>query len=77
MINLTETQSDVLGYFVNWNGEVRLIASPGDGYRCEVTSAGVEVIAEDDEIIFEADYHPSIESIKSCCVDVIMAKREK
>lgn len=72
-----EKQIDEVGYFVDWNGEVRSIFSPGDGYRCETDNHCVDVIAEDGEIIYEADYHPSIESIKACGVDVVMAKREK
>ena len=55
------------GFFVDWNGTVRSVESPGDGYSCSVFLRNgllvVDVTDSSEDVIFEADFHATKEAI--------------
>lgn len=64
----------MLGFFVDWNGEVKSVDNPGAGLTCEVEKKdadgldaweSVSVLDSDGGVIFEATHYPTIQAIEA------------
>lgn len=68
----------VTGFFVDWDGITRSLEAPGDGYACQVEARnghlGVMVLGSQGLVCYEADYHPSLDSLRAAGVTVQLAK---
>lgn len=53
------------GYFIDWDGNVRSVADPGGGYRCEVDAAAryVGVATPVGTLVHEATLYRSLEDV--------------
>lgn len=62
------------GYFVDWNGKVREIHNPGERFSYDlminVEAGHVNVIESDGGEIFQADYHPTLDSLRARGINV-------
>ena len=61
------------GFFVDWDGKTRRVASPGAGLFCRVIErghTGVDVIDADGFVIHEATYFATLEAVSSAGVAV-------
>lgn len=65
-----------LGFFVDWNGLTRPVA-PFDGGVAQIGLRGdrrmVEVVDGEGFVIYEADLHASLDSIRACGASVVLA----
>ena len=64
------------GYLVDWDGYVRPFNNPcpQHGYRCErVGEKFVDVINKAGEVIYQADYHASLDDLKAIGVTIKFA----
>jgi hypothetical protein len=53
------------GYFVDWDGNVRLTTDPGGGYVCEVDPVAkyVGVMSKNGALAHEATFYKNLEAI--------------
>lgn len=73
-----------LGFFVDWNGKARPINKPGPGMSCGplipsvsdgVPYHAVDVLNSDGEVIHQAVYYPTLQSIRDLGLDIEMASK--
>ncbi|HCF9660124.1 TPA: hypothetical protein NI776_001851 [Pseudomonas aeruginosa] len=59
------------GYFVDWNGDARLTAAPGDGFSCQVNveTAHVDVVDSEGFVVHECSFFRTFESMNSAGID--------
>lgn len=67
----------VIGYFVDWNGNIRRVEAPGEGYRCQVVlktgCLGVAVIDSEGAVCYEAAYYPTLDALQAAGVPLNLA----
>ena len=57
--------ADATGYFVDWAGQARNVATPGGGYHCDVDMSAryVAVRSKQGALIHEATYYKTLDDI--------------
>lgn len=57
---------DPIGYFIDWDGNVRSTADCGGGYLCEVDMAAkyVAITTKSGSLVHEATFYKSLEDIE-------------
>jgi hypothetical protein len=62
---MSMTMSTPEGYFVDWDGNVRLTTDPGGGYLCDVDAVAkyVGVTTKTGTLVHEATFYKNMEAI--------------
>jgi len=57
--------SDVTGYFIDWDGNIRRTQDPGGGYLCDVDVAAryVGVVAKTGTLVHEATFYHDLDAV--------------
>lgn len=60
------------GFFVDWNGDTRPIASPGGTFECivDVKRVHVDVVDSQGFVVHECSYFPTLEAVEAAGVVV-------
>jgi hypothetical protein len=63
-ITMNTTMSTPEGYFVDWDGDVRLTTDPGGGYLCDVDAVAkyVGVTTKTGALVHEATFYKNMEA---------------
>jgi hypothetical protein len=53
------------GYFIDWDGNLRSVADPGGGYRCEVDTVAryVAIATAGGALVHEATFYRSLQDV--------------
>jgi len=57
--------SEISGFFIDWDGNIRNTQSPGKGYRCEVDTVAryVAIYGKYGVMAHEATFYPTLEAL--------------
>ena len=62
------------GFFIDWDGYVRSVNSPGNGYTCNLVEnadfTSVDVLDSCGEVIYEAVYYRTLDSLNAAMVNI-------
>lgn len=68
------TNMSAVGFFVDWDGNIRRVEATGDGYTCNVvdrgTYIGVDVIDHEGFVCHQTTYFDSLDAVKAVVVTV-------
>lgn len=62
------------GFFIDWDGNIRSVADPGGGYRCEVDTVAryVGVTTAGGTLVHEATYYRSLADIEKAGIRAML-----